>query len=82
MHNIACHGTGRDLVSVALACRAFYEPAMDVVWRDLPGMGPLIKCLPAKFWQLKEMEKFRKYRYHRPVLRVVSLPNLLSSTYT
>lgn len=29
---------------------AFYEPAMDVRWQSLPGLMPLIKCLPESCW--------------------------------
>lgn len=81
VHNIACHGTGRDLVSMALACRAFYEPAMDNMWRDLPGMGPLIGCLPETFWEVVEADEAEEYGYHSPVLSVVSLMDFVSSTY-
>ena len=35
------------LRSLALSCRAFYEPAMDVLWSDLEGLQPLVKCLPS-----------------------------------
>ena len=31
---------------MALVCRAFYEPAMNVLWRELRGLRPLIECLP------------------------------------
>lgn len=34
------------LLSLALSCRAFYEPAMDDLWYQLEGMRPLIELLP------------------------------------
>lgn len=39
-------GSSSDLIAAALVCRAFYEHAMDHVWKDLRGLGPLIRCLP------------------------------------
>lgn len=36
-----------DLLHLALACRAFYEPAMDTLWRDTwMVLGKLLLCLP------------------------------------
>lgn len=36
-----------DLVSFALACRAFYEPAMDALWWTLtPNIASLLKLFP------------------------------------
>lgn len=32
--------------AMARTCRAFYEPASDALWEDLPRLGPLLKCLP------------------------------------
>ncbi|GJE97854.1 F-box protein [Phanerochaete sordida] len=34
------------LGSLSLVCRAFHEPANDTLWADLPGLAPLVKCLP------------------------------------
>lgn len=39
-------GGTRELVAMALTCQVFYEPAMNRLWRDLPGLVPLISCLP------------------------------------
>ncbi|GJE97475.1 hypothetical protein PsYK624_136960 [Phanerochaete sordida] len=35
-----------DLVSMGLTCRAFFDPAMDRLWRYLPAPEPLIRLLP------------------------------------
>ena len=38
---------GKTLTNLALACRAFYDPAMDARWEVLShGLGPLVMCLP------------------------------------
>ena len=36
----------QGLVNVALTSHLFYEPAMDVVWRELNGIEPLVRLLP------------------------------------
>jgi hypothetical protein len=35
-----------DTLSLALTCKRFQEPALDVLWRLLPTIFPLILCLP------------------------------------
>lgn len=35
-----------DLLSAALACRAFCDPALDIVWKSLHTFVPLLKLLP------------------------------------
>ena len=34
------------LVCMALTCRTFYEPAMDILWRELGDFSPLLRCFP------------------------------------
>ncbi|GJF00133.1 hypothetical protein PsYK624_164120 [Phanerochaete sordida] len=38
--------TTRELYSLSLVCRTFLEPVNDELWADLPGLSPLVKCLP------------------------------------
>ena len=33
-------------LNMALVCKAFYEPAMDALWRKMDGLEPLLRCLP------------------------------------
>lgn len=35
-----------QLLNVALTCKAFCEPALDLLWYYLPDLHPLLKCLP------------------------------------
>lgn len=37
----------RTLLRLALTCRAFLEPALDRLWRNLDSLFPLLKVLPA-----------------------------------
>lgn len=37
---------GVDLFALATTCRMFKEPALDVLWAELPDLSPLARCLP------------------------------------
>lgn len=39
-----------DVYNMALTCHTFYNPAMDTFWSSLPGLGPLVRLLPKKYW--------------------------------
>ncbi|GJE98796.1 hypothetical protein PsYK624_150330 [Phanerochaete sordida] len=79
VQNIVEHADG-GLVSLALACRAFYEPAMNVIWSDLPGLRPLLQCFPRAvtgatlFWN-SQMKRYpvpaerRRFEHHAPRVR-------------
>jgi hypothetical protein len=34
------------IAALASTCRAFKEPALDVLWKDITGFKPLLLCLP------------------------------------
>ena len=38
--------TRKDLFSAAKTCKAFVEPALDLLWRVLPSLLPLLLLLP------------------------------------
>ncbi|KIK46185.1 hypothetical protein CY34DRAFT_800697 [Suillus luteus UH-Slu-Lm8-n1] len=42
---------GKTFIALALTCKAFSETALDLLWRDLHGFQPLIKCLPESLWK-------------------------------
>ncbi|KAG1837625.1 hypothetical protein DFJ58DRAFT_620385, partial [Suillus subalutaceus] len=44
----------KTLVALALTCKSFTEPALKLLWQDLPGLAPLIKCLPRSLWKQVE----------------------------
>lgn len=50
---IASHGEAKDLVAMARTCHAFYEPAADEIWRSLPGLTPLLQCLPENCYHVR-----------------------------
>ncbi|KAF8061744.1 hypothetical protein FPV67DRAFT_294810 [Lyophyllum atratum] len=41
-----------DMPALAVTCRAFYEPACDVLWQTLPSLAPLVRCMSADTWQM------------------------------
>lgn len=48
----AQHGVDRrSVANVALACRAFYGGATDVLWSKLDDLFPLIKCMSKDLWE-------------------------------
>ncbi|EIW84593.1 hypothetical protein CONPUDRAFT_163674 [Coniophora puteana RWD-64-598 SS2] len=52
VHEIVCQiaqqleDDPEDLESLALTCRAFCDPALDVLWAEIYNIVPLLKCLP------------------------------------
>jgi hypothetical protein len=45
---LICHRekTSPELAALARTCRAFTEPALDALWRELIDLSPLARCLP------------------------------------
>ena len=46
-------GGQKSLAALAISCRTFQDPALDVLWRRLPCIGPLVRCLPSDAWEVK-----------------------------
>jgi len=44
-------GMKKTLLALALTCKSFTGPALDLLWRHLGGLEPLIKCLPRSLWK-------------------------------
>ncbi|KAF8887127.1 hypothetical protein BD779DRAFT_530149 [Infundibulicybe gibba] len=40
-----------DLLALALVCRRFFDASMDHFWRSVPGLLPVLWCLPASIWR-------------------------------
>ncbi|KAG1781197.1 hypothetical protein EV702DRAFT_1193380 [Suillus placidus] len=51
------HGTPADsmgnktLLALALTCKSFSGPALDLLWQNLEGFELLIRCLPQSLWK-------------------------------
>ncbi|KAG2043390.1 hypothetical protein BDR03DRAFT_1087600 [Suillus americanus] len=44
---ISSHTEHGSLPALASTCRAFESPALNVLWRNLQSVEPLVKCLPS-----------------------------------
>lgn len=55
-----------DLLALARTCRAFKEPALDVLWEELDDLTPLVRCLPEASHQLSrsEVKRFQAFVTH------------------
>ncbi|KAH7915704.1 hypothetical protein BJ138DRAFT_1176321 [Hygrophoropsis aurantiaca] len=42
---------------IARTCRALYDPAMDILYRELLTIEPLIKCLPRDLWKIDSVNQ-------------------------
>ena len=45
------------LTSLACTKRDISEITLDVLWRSIPDIGPLIRCMPEDLWE-SEREEF------------------------
>ncbi|KAJ8593610.1 hypothetical protein M405DRAFT_785777 [Rhizopogon salebrosus TDB-379] len=51
----------KTLLALALTCKSFTGPALDLLWRELDGLDPLIRCLPPSLWKIDKQElKFQR----------------------
>jgi hypothetical protein len=46
----------RSLVNLAITCRNFLRPALEILWFDLPSLSPLVMCLPEDAWEKRNDE--------------------------
>ncbi|KAG0700857.1 hypothetical protein DFH29DRAFT_1000768 [Suillus ampliporus] len=52
---ISSYTQHESLPALASACRAFERPALNALWRDLPSVEPLIKCLPSDLFTINSL---------------------------
>lgn len=55
----------KTLASLARTCRLFHEPAINVIWRDIPDLLPLIHTLPEDLWLETHIKTLRNDRVSR-----------------
>ena len=51
-----------DLPALARTCRAFKEPALDVLWEELDDPSPLARCLPEASCYLQISDNVRWFQ--------------------
>ncbi|OAX38264.1 hypothetical protein K503DRAFT_818195 [Rhizopogon vinicolor AM-OR11-026] len=54
------------LLALALTCESFTGPALDLLWRELDGLDPLIRCLPQSLWKLDKQQLVSQVLAHTP----------------
>ncbi|KAF8126051.1 hypothetical protein EV363DRAFT_1349628 [Boletus edulis] len=54
-----------DLPALARTCKAFRDPALDILWAELYSLAPLIRCLPGASSQI--VDKDTLYSLNRPL---------------
>ncbi|KAG1751466.1 uncharacterized protein EDB91DRAFT_609358 [Suillus paluster] len=61
IHTISSHTAHGSLPALASTSHAFKRPALEVLWRDLQSVEPLVRCLPSDLfgvdqgcWALKK----------------------------
>ncbi|KAL1671834.1 hypothetical protein EV122DRAFT_225880 [Schizophyllum commune] len=45
-----------DVLRLALTCRGFLEPALDVLWREVHNLEHFLKCFPSDVWVEEKRE--------------------------
>ncbi|KAG9316225.1 hypothetical protein JVU11DRAFT_2252 [Chiua virens] len=55
-----------DLAALARTCRTFKEPALDVLWTELPNLSPLARCLPEASHRIHPSHSWL-YSFTRPL---------------
>jgi hypothetical protein len=65
------------LLALALTCKSFTELALDLLWRKLDRLSPLIRCLPPSLWTLSK----EKLVSHKQLLHAESVPIYLRQEF-
>ncbi|KAG2355750.1 hypothetical protein BDR07DRAFT_1613517 [Suillus spraguei] len=54
IYTISSYTEHKSLPALASTCRGFEHLALNVLWRDLPSVDPLVKCLPSDLFSLDQ----------------------------
>jgi len=50
----------KTLLALALTCTSFTGMALDLLWKKLDNVTPLIRCLPRSLWKIHNKELVSK----------------------
>ena len=70
-HHESCH-YNPTLAALAVTCKAFMEPALNVLWKSQRSLGPLVRTLPEDCWGEEIVGEY----HHKPAYEVVSTGSL------
>ena len=54
------HKDKHGLANMALACRTFYEPALNQYWCEVDSLSRLLECLPEDICKVERREEPRR----------------------
>ncbi|KAG1784567.1 uncharacterized protein HD556DRAFT_1451650 [Suillus plorans] len=60
IHTVSSHAEHGTLPALASTCHAFQSPALDVLWRNLQSVEPLVKCLPTDLFDTDRVWNLQK----------------------
>lgn len=43
----------REVLALMKTCKVLYEPSLDILWRDLDCLAPLVMCLSQDVWKVR-----------------------------
>ncbi|KAG6835985.1 hypothetical protein H0H93_012534 [Arthromyces matolae] len=69
------HFYRKTLSSLAQTCVMFKETALDLLWRDLKSLEPVIKILPKDLWTLRETRD--RASWGEPTTCIISFTRML-----
>lgn len=61
------------ILHLALVCKAFHEPALDILWRDMQGLEKLLRTFPEDVWEGPNTPRLRTYV--RPIMHASPRPH-------
>ncbi|KAL4243640.1 hypothetical protein ABKN59_011203 [Abortiporus biennis] len=56
-------GSPHPVCALIRTCRTFYEPACDILWRNIPGLVPLFRLFPDELLQIDADDLFDYEQY-------------------
>jgi hypothetical protein len=63
----------RTLLALALTCKSFSGPALDLLWQDLDSFLPLVRCLSENLWQWNSSLKLVSQAFAHTVIQIRSI---------
>ncbi|KAJ6533966.1 hypothetical protein DFH09DRAFT_932442, partial [Mycena vulgaris] len=70
------------LSALARTCRAFQDPALDILWRNQESLVPLLSCIPFDAWDVKKSSNYPHSIHENKMVRVSVTKAHLRYTHT
>lgn len=66
------------MAALARTCQDFQDTALDILWKEVPDLVPLLKCLPSDAWKITSVNDTPTFQLVRILL---SCPHFSSLHY-